>query len=126
MKNYIVRILSISAVILALAFPLFYFVLPQFYLQIFPVMILVFVLTGIFIYALLAKASKKNMRQFSTYFMGSIGLKLLIYMIFVAVYVSLNRQNSHNFVIQFFILYLVYTIFETGAIIKTVNGENTK
>ncbi len=124
MKSYIINILSISIVLSVLAFILFYFVLQQYYLQIFPVMILFFIFTNIAIHYILTKAGNKNIRQFSTYFMASIGLKLLVYMMFIITYVLMNRANATNFVIQFFALYLVYTIYETQSMSKTVRNKH--
>ncbi len=124
MKSYIINIISISIIVSLIAFVLFYFALQQYYLQIFPVMILFFAVSNFAIYYILTKAGKKNIRQFSTYFMASIGLKLFIYMGFIITYVVMNRENAMNFVIQFFALYIIYTVYETQAISKTLRKQS--
>ncbi len=124
MKSYIIKIISISIIIAILALAIFYFIIPQYYLPVFPAIILFFIATSIFVHVFLTKAGKKNMRQFSTYFMGSIGIKLFIYMIFIIVYSLIDKENIINFVSQFFILYIIYTFFETTAIMKTLNNQD--
>ncbi len=124
MKSYIIKILSISIIVSIVGFLLFYFALQQYYLQIFPVMILFFIVSNIAVHYILTKAGKKNIRQFSTYFMASIGLKLLVYMIFIITYVLMNRESATNFVIQFFALYIIYTIYETQATSKDVRNQH--
>ncbi len=123
MKSYIIKILSISIIVSVIAFLLFYFALQQYYLQIFPIMILFFIVSNIAVHYILSKAGKKNIRQFSTYFMASIGLKLFVYMVFIISYVVMNREHATNFVIQFFALYIIYTIYETQATSKDVRNQ---
>ncbi len=124
MKSFIVNIISLSLIISILAFLVFYFVLPQYYLAIFPVMILFFIGVNIFVHYILTKAGKKNIRQFSTYYMGSIGIKLFIYLIFIISYFFINKkEHNMNFIIQFFILYIFYTFFETKSILKDLKKQ---
>jgi len=123
MKSFIIRTLSLSLIIAALAFIIFYYLIPQFYLPIFPFLLLFFVVVTIGIHSFLTKAGKKRIRQFSTFYMGSVTAKLFIYLIFIIVYVLTNKENAIPFIIMFFILYLLFTFFETYSLLNSLNKQ---
>ncbi len=124
LKKFIYRILLFSIIIMAVAYVLFSTVLNQYYLPVFPFLILFFVVSTIGIHAILLKAGNQRPARFSTFYMGSITSKLFLYMIFLVVYVLVDKANAANFIIVFFILYLFYTIFETISLLKDFKEPN--
>ena len=44
-------------------------------------------------------------------------IKLFLYLIIMVTYALLNRKDAVPFLISFFILYLLYTVFETIFIV---------
>ncbi len=77
-----------------------------------------FVLTTIGIHAILVKAGGERPARFSTFYMGSITTKLFLYVIFLVIYVLVDKQNAPVFLITFFVLYLCYTVFETYSLLN--------
>ena len=123
LKNFIIRILSFSLIIAAIAFAVFRFLIPQFYLPIFPFVLLFFIAVTIGTHAILTKAGKRPIRQFSTFYMGSVTAKLFIYLIFLVVYVLTHKEHAVPFILTFFVLYVLFTFFETYSLLNSLNRQ---
>jgi hypothetical protein len=123
-KNYLRRTIVFTAIIFALAYLLFYFLIPSHYLPIFPILILFFAATTITVHSILTKAGKQRITRFSTFYMGSITAKLFIYTIFIAVYVLVDKSTAVPFLITFLILYFLFTFFETYSLLKDLKNQD--
>ena len=124
LKNFIISILTFSIIISIIAVAVFHFLLPQFYLSVFPFLILFFVVVTIGTHIILTKAGKKTIRQFSTFYMGSITAKLFIYLIFLVTYALTNKEQAVPFILTFFILYVVFTFFETYSLLNSLKKQS--
>jgi len=124
LKTFIIKIISFSLILSALSFALFYLLIPQYYLQVFPFLIVFFVGLTIGMHLVLTRAGKKEIRQFSTYFMGSITAKLFIYLIFIIIYVFIDRENAVPFLLTFLCLYILFTFFETYSLLGDLKKQN--
>jgi len=78
--------------------------------------ILFYVITAIVHYVLL-RITALNPRKFVGYFMLATSLKLMNYLIVVVVYVFYVKEGILSFILTFFILYIIYTIFEVATIL---------
>jgi hypothetical protein len=84
----------------------------------FQVLILFFLLTAVVHYVLL-RISTLNPRKFVGYFMLATFLKLFVYLIVMVVYAfTINREEVMPFVLGFFILYIIYTVFEVVSLLS--------
>ena len=116
-----VKKLFILTIILALVSYLTFLLVPL------PQMIVLYYILGFFliitgvIHYFLLKASEKNPRRFPAYYMGGITLKLFVSLIFIVIYAISDRENAKFFLLAFFIIYLIYTTFETVFILKHLN-----
>jgi len=103
------RSISLYAILLIIvsAF-LFGFIIPQYYLRIFPVLFLLFYsVNSAFSYLIEVSAEKRNMVVIRSFLLGWT-IKFLIYVLFLIIYVLINRENAVNFLIQFTSLYVVF------------------
>ncbi len=78
--------------------------------------ILFYVITAIVHYVLL-RITALNPRKFVGYFMLATSLKLMNYLIVVVVYVFYVKEGILSFILTFFILYIIYTVFEVATIL---------
>ena len=124
LKKYIIRLLLFSVILSAAAYILFEFVLGQYYLPVFPFLILFFTLVSISIHYLLLKASNFRIAKFSTFFMGSTSVKLFLYIIFLVIYVLVDKSNAVPFLLTFLALYFLFTIFETFSLLIDLKEKN--
>lgn len=71
-------------------------------------------------------AKNKKPQKLVTYFMGATTLKLLLSLLFLAVYAFTHKETAKVFIVLFFIYYMLYTAFEVAALILQVKKkENT-
>jgi len=69
-----------------------------------------------------AVLSKSNSRFFAGV-MGSIGIRMLLCVIFLAIYLMVSDLKSNEFVVYYLILYLFYTIFEIYQLVSKLRPE---
>ncbi len=111
-KRFLLRELLFTISIAGIAFLLFGSLLADYYLPIFWIMLgVIALLTGIFHYSLIQIQENKSSR-FSQRFMMISGIKMMIYLVFITSYAFMNPEKATSFLISFFILYLLYTVFE--------------
>lgn len=79
-------------------------------------LILFYVITALVHYVLL-RISALNPRKFVGYFMLATFLKLMNYLIVIVVYVWYVKEGVLPFILSFFILYIIYTVFEVLSIL---------
>jgi hypothetical protein len=125
LKNFIKRIIIFSAFISAISYFLYHFFIPKLYLQIFPFLIIFFIATSIIVHYILTKAGKQQVRKFSAFYLGSISAKLLIYIIFITIYVLVDKSTAVPFLITFLILYFLFTFFETYSLLNDLKKQQT-
>jgi peptidoglycan/LPS O-acetylase OafA/YrhL len=69
-----------------------------------------------------AVLSKSNSRFFAGV-MGSIGIRMLLCVVFLAIYLMISDLKSNEFVVYYLILYLFYTIFEIYQLVSKLRLE---
>ncbi len=117
-KQFILKILTFSIILIAIAVILYLTLLRKFYVKSFPLQILLIGFLTAFSHIRMIKASQHNIRRFTSAFMLSVTLKLLIYLFFLLIGLLFDHSNALTFVITFFILYICYTVFEVSQILK--------
>ncbi|MCF6239961.1 MAG: hypothetical protein L3J74_01300 [Bacteroidales bacterium] len=123
LKKYIIRLLIFVAIISLIAIILYLTVLTKFYLPVFPYVLLFFTVISFLTHYILLKSGKSRIAKFSTSFMGITSLKLFLYLIFIVVYLFIDKTNALVFVLTFFILYLLFTVFETSSLLKDLDKK---
>ena len=78
-----------------------------------------YILLSIFMFILGKKtAGNKNVNDFSQVVFGSIIGKMLLTVVLVVVYFKLKQPDNQHFLLPFFLIYLVFTAFETSFMMK--------
>lgn len=108
-------VLTISIGIIALF--LFQTICKIYYLPVFWILLgVISLLTGVLHYTNI-QVSEKNTSKFTSGFLTVTGIKMMIYLILITLYVLLKPQNATVFLISFLILYFLYTAFEVVQIV---------
>ena len=115
-RLFVRKALILCLLLSAVSLIIFLTFLRSYYLTIFPFQIGIIALVTIFSHLKLMDARQKNARGFSTVFLSTMMIKLLIYMAFILGYLLVDKTNAINFVLTFFVLYLVFTAFEVREI----------
>jgi len=126
LRKFTYKLFLITA-ILALLGTVFFYFFPNYFLFIIPfLLIFVALLTfGVF-YTIIRGLEKRTVNSFNTYFTGANGVKLLLFIIFLSIYLFLNPNKAIIFSVTFVFLYIVYTSFEVYHLVKLVKKLSKK
>jgi hypothetical protein len=118
MKNFIKNITVISIVLILTGWLIFSQFIPQYYLPVFPFLLVFFVVIAVAIHAYQLQLAKNNMAKFTRSNMIITFLKLFLYSAVAIVYIAVDTKNAKVFVICFLLLYVIFTIFEVFSLLK--------
>jgi len=121
--KFLQHLLIYSAILGAVAIVLYLFLPKHFITPALP--FLFFFFTGITLisYYILIRSLKSKLSRFVNTFLISTIVKLIIYIGIMIIYVLLNRSDAIPFMITFFILYLLYTVFEVVKMINLTRSQ---
>lgn len=71
--------------------------------------------TSVLVHHYTVKASHDKPQRFPTYFMAITGLKMLVYIVALGVYVLIFTDMAIPVIITFLTLYVLYTVLEVSA-----------
>lgn len=125
-RKFVVWILLYSVAIGLIAAAVFSFPARDYYLPVFPILLLFFAVVNIaFIYLLFAYAGHRPPVFARAFLLGS-GIKFFLYIIFLLTYLLASRSHAIPFLFQFISLYFLYTIFEVTFLLKNVKNDRHK
>ncbi len=119
-RKFIIKICLFTLVVSAITAALFSTILKDFYLSAFPYQILLIATVTTIGHLWIIRASEQNTMKFTTAFMGSATLKLMVYLFFMLIYLWIDRSQVVPFVLTFMILYLIFTIFEVNEVLRFI------
>ena len=115
---YLKNILIFSLIIVSIYIGLSYILPKRYFSFSLPLLFPFFIITSVISYHFLLKSLHRRFSKFVNRFMAATALKLLLYLIIMVLYIFLFPLDAIPFTINFFILYLCYTIFETVALVR--------
>lgn len=124
-KKFSFRIIVFSAVIAALTV-IFQWLRPAYATPALPFIVLFFfVITLTTIYIVLRNTTGTDGRKFVSSYMLSRIIKIFSCLIFLVLYLLLNKNDSLRFAIAFLVIYFLYSIFEV-VVLKKENQDLSK
>jgi len=122
-RKFSFRIIVFSVIVAALAL-LFQWIWPQFATPALPFIVLFFFAITLFtMYIVLRSDDGSDSRKFVSSYMISRTVKLLSCLLFLLLYMFLNREDALRFAIAFLVIYFLYAIFEI-FLLKQEKKEN--
>jgi len=82
-----------------------------------PYLLILFYVVTALVHYILLRITVLNPRKFVGYFMMATFVKLMSYMIVIVVYAFYVKEGILPFILSFFTLYIIYTVFEVAAIL---------
>ena len=126
MKQFIINITIISTALVLIGWLIFSKFIPQYYLPVFPFLLLFFVLSSLMIHAYQIQLAKKDLSKFTRSNMLITFFKLFLYSAFAIIYIAVDTSNAKVFVICFVLLYLIFTVFEVTSLVSITSKNNKK
>jgi hypothetical protein len=122
-RRFIINMLYITVTLLVLGYALFLFLIPQYYFPHFPVIpVFLFVVT-ILVHIYLIRACENDPRKFTSKYIGAMGLKMFIYLIFLVVFLFLDTAHAVSFLVSFLVTYVTFTTYEVISILNFLKKE---
>ena len=116
LKRFIAKIIGIGVIIALIGWLGFSLFVPQYYLPIFPFLLVFFMIITILVYAYQINLAKKDIAKFTRSNMIATFVKLIIYSIFAVVYIANDSENAAVFVVGLLFLYLIFSFLEVSEI----------
>ena len=121
-RNFVNKALIVTVVVSALYTLALLFLPPEYISPAIPGIIIFFLALTLSIFYYQLKASINRVSKFVNVFLMATGLKLLLFLIIIVIYVLLNKSDAVNFIGSFFIVYLIFTLFEISQLLKVQNS----
>lgn len=74
-------------------------------------------------YLIMHKGIRKNDKEGLVFLLGGIGLKFLLYLLFILLFWIATKNLSKAFILTFFALYLIFTFFTAGHLLKLLKNK---
>jgi len=117
-RSFLLKLFIFSLVIGLVVLLLNLFLPPDMVSPTLPFLVIYFFVITAAVHYALVRSTAYSARRYVSYFMLATFAKFFIYVVTVFAYAFFNRSDLLPFVIAFFILYILYTVFEVLAIIK--------
>jgi hypothetical protein len=117
-QKFILQLTILSLIAGFLAYLLDRFLPSGFITPALPYLFILFYVITALVHFVLLKISALNPGKFVSYFMLTTFLKLMNYLIVIVVYVFYVKKGVLPFILAFFALYIIYTVFEVVTILS--------
>jgi uncharacterized membrane protein YeaQ/YmgE (transglycosylase-associated protein family) len=124
MKSFFVKSTFLTIIVFILGAIVYSTVLKQFFLTILPATLAFFYIVTNLVHAFLVKMASKSSSKFTSQYMATSFIKMFFYLAVAIVYVIINKADAKIFLVNFLLLYVVYTTFEVVEISKVVRQIN--
>jgi len=124
MKLFIIQSTVLTIIVFILGTIVYSTFLQQYYLPILPFAALFFYLVTNFVHAYLLKIAVKSGSRFTSQYLAVSFLKMFFYLTVAVAYALLNREYAKIFLVNFLLLYAVYTTFEVLQFSRFVRQKN--
>jgi len=115
--------LSILTAILIAVTVVFYFIKPEWIHQAVPIIFVLFVGLSVGATFIANQANKEDAKFSTTLYLGIMSGRLIVSIIFLALFLILDRSNQYVFVGNFFTLYLCYAIFDITGLVANLRTD---
>lgn len=120
---FIIQNLVLSVIVLALGYFILNYLIADYNLEVFPYLVgLFFFVTSFSHFFALKSLSKKGSASVNTA-MGLTTFKLLVYLVFVLIYILNTDTDKMLFVLTFFSLYVIYSVFDIYKIMSQIKKQ---
>jgi len=118
MKSFMIRLLALTAFMEIISVGWFYAMPQQWVSATLPVLPVFFMAITFLIHKGFVGAIGLRPQQFVTRFMLITTIKLLSFIVLLLVYALMFKDDAIQFLISFFVLYVVYSAFEVVAVMN--------
>ena len=124
-SSYAKRLLALTLLAGIAAFGL-YFILPvSWFSPALPVLFAFYYACSLISYSILNRSIQQRFSRFTSVFMLTTAGKLFLFVSIMIIYSFINKKDAIPFLLNFFVLYLVFTIFEVTQVVGLTKKSET-
>lgn len=120
MKAFTIKSVLLTIFLFLIGGVLYTTLLRPFYLPVLPVLPVFFLGLTNLVHSYFLKSAQKAGAKFSARYMAASFIKMFFYLTVAVVYVIFNREHAGVFLVNYLILYIIFTVFETAELRKVV------
>ena len=124
-KEFIFQENILAAFITLTGYFLFTSVLEPYYRNVVPLLLVVVYLLTAGVHGFLLLTYRKEPQKFVRRYMLASGLKIVLYLFFIVIYLILFPENAAIFLLSFLSFYLLFTLLEVYSIHRTVKKNSS-
>jgi len=124
MKLFLIKSTVLTAIILAIGAILYSTFLKPYFIPVLPFVVFFFFLVTNLVHAYLLKIAVKSGSRFTSQYMAVSFIKMFFYVAVAIFFVVFNREIAKPFLLNFLLLYLVYTFLEVFEFSKLVRQKD--
>jgi hypothetical protein len=117
-KKFIWGLVIFTSILGALAYVLFFVIPGKYFSPVLPYMFPFFFLLTFLIFFILTRNTASAFSNFVNRFMIAVFGKMIVCIILLLAYVFTHRPDAVPFIISFFILYILFSVYEVVALLK--------
>ena len=121
--SFIWRHLVISSVVLPGGILLIRYLRVDLPVMQYVLMVCVMTFITIMVYLVMDRGIEKGNREGTFYLIAGIGIKFLLYLLFITLFWAFTKNLSKPFIIAFFLLYLTFTLLMVLSLLKRLKDR---
>ncbi|MCF8256604.1 MAG: hypothetical protein K9J06_03575 [Flavobacteriales bacterium] len=122
--TYLLKATVVAVAVLATTYLLGQFADSRLYHPHFPFVALFFLLGSWATHQGVIASLGENPKRFPAYFMGIMGIKMLVYLLGVTIYVFIRQEEAVPVVVLFLMFYVFFTALELVSLVPIVRRKN--
>lgn len=124
MKSFVIKSSLLTFIVLIIGAVFYSTLLRPFYLEVLPWAVALFYIGTNLVHAYLLKISVSSGSRFTSHYMAASFSKMFFYLTVGIVYAMIYKEDAKIFLINFLLLYAIYTTFEVIEFSKIVRQKN--
>jgi hypothetical protein len=117
------QLFMLALVLSIVGLGLFHFVFPERYFPLYPLIPVSLLTVTLGVHYALLKASEDDPRKFASKYLGAMGLKIMIYLVFLVVILFVDTEHAVPFLVSFLVMYITFTVYEVISILKYLKNR---
>ena len=118
LKTYILWLSVLTVILVFLGLLFFKTFLSEYYLPVYWFLLLLFYVIHAISQSIIVLGEKKHPFKFGNAYLVSFAIKFFSYLAFLVIYLIISESITMTFALVFFLLYLIYTVFDVRTKIR--------
>ena len=121
--RYIWQLLVLFLILLILGILVLPRLAAEFSLQAYMVTLLSVAVINLISFLVMSRGVQKQNKDGVVYLLGGVGLKFILYLLYILLFWLVAKNLTKPFIVTFFALYLVFTFFLAGNLLKMLKNK---